>query len=139
MRPGEAMSATAKDRATKRLSYQDQVLAMLKRAGHRGCTTEELLTIHHRFSASIFELRAKGWAIVTVDRPGTDCATFVLRPGTYSAPPAQTDLVKPPLSKPSAPVAFYGICECGHAAGQHRSHGAHACFDCTCTTFSPQA
>lgn len=129
------MPVDSKTRATNRLSYQDQVLAMLKRAGHRGCTTEELLTIHHRFSARIFELRAKGWPIVTMDRPGTDCATFVLRPGTYVDPPKQTDMLRPPKARPSAgPVV--GICFCGHTAGQHR-HGGGACFDCTCGSFTP--
>jgi hypothetical protein len=131
------VSLDAKTRAGARLSYQNQVLAMLKRAGHAGATTEDLLTIHHRFSASIFELRAKGWPIVTLDRPGTDNATFVLRPGTYADTPKQADLMRPPMATPSKPVAFFGLCACGHTAGQHRAHGAHACFDCTCTTFTP--
>lgn len=130
------MSLDAKARAGSRLTLQDQVLDLLKKAGARGCTGEELSSITWRFGACLFELRKKGWTITTQDRPGTDVPLYLLTPGTVT-PSKQVDLMRQGApARPSAgPVV--GFCKCGHLAAQHRPGGGR-CFDCDCQGFHSQ-
>jgi hypothetical protein len=85
----------AKDKSIKRLTDQERVLLMLNQAGLDGVTTAQLLTISHRFSARIWDLRKKGWNIVTKDVPGEEWARFVLVPEVINVP--QLELLPVPL------------------------------------------
>ncbi len=131
------MAAPADIRAAKRTTYMDQVLAQLQAAGPRGMTTADLCNIHHRFSATIFQLRARGWAITTIDQEHAESSLYILDPSIK--PVNQPDLVqRVPPARPSAPPVA-GLCDCGHVAGMHRpTQDGHACTACVCTEFKQQ-
>ncbi len=132
------IGATPKVRAVKRVSHQDQVLALLKKAGPKGCTTGTLCEVSHRFSARIWDLKQKGHNILTVGLEGTDSCAFVLVDPVNVV--AQPDLLRAPApAKPSNDNAT-GICECGHMAAWHRpvKGGGHKCAECPCTEIRPQ-
>jgi hypothetical protein len=73
----------AKEKAERRLTHADEILSLLQDAGSDGVTSEKLLSVTWRFSGRIYDLRQKGWNIQTLDRPGTECARFVLIPGKF--------------------------------------------------------
>lgn len=132
------IGATPKVRAAKRVSLQDQILALLKKAGPKGCNTLTLAEVTHRFSARIWDLKQKGWDILTVGLEGTDNCAYVLQ--DQAKPVPQPDLLRAAApAKPSNDL-MEGICDCGHMAAWHRpvKGGGHKCAECPCTTFKSQ-
>lgn len=135
------MAAPAKERAAKRLSFQDRVLLMLKNPPNGVvATTADLCTIHHRFATSIHGLRKLGWSITTTEKAMGDDATYKLDATVVPMP--QPDLLRRvPPAQPSAPPVS-GLCECGHVAGMHRrtieKSGLYCCTGCDCIDFKQQ-
>jgi len=131
------MSLTAKDRATSRLSIQDQVLAALQAAGRAGVSGEALAPISWRFGGAIHALRQKGWAIQTKDQPGTDGKLYVLD-STIEKPSGQLDALAPrPPFRPAAGMVT-GVCECHHVRGAHHL-GSGYCRECNCSHYKAEA
>lgn len=144
LQAGAPVSAAPQVRATTRLTHADQVLALLKKAGPKGCTTELLCQVTHRFSARISDLRGKGWAIDTVGRVGTDACHYVLK-GTVDTPLPQPDLLRAPAPAPPSNDNTTGICQCGHMNAWHgpcprTGHAVgpnRACPACDCQDYHP--
>lgn len=135
---GGLKGAAPEVRATKRVSHQDQILALLKKAGPKGCNTLTLAEVSHRFSARVWDLKKKGWNILTVGLVGTDNCAYILQDQVNTVP--QPDLLRAQApAKPSEKI-MEGICECGHMAAWHRpvKGGGHKCAECPCTSFSSQ-
>ncbi len=132
------MALMPKETAESRLSLQDQVLALLKKAGPRGCEGPILGEVTWRFGSAINCLRAKGWSIDTVKIDGKTYALYILR-GPVTPPSKQTDMLQPPApAKPSAGMV-QGNCICHHPRAWHKGHfNNEGCRECACTHFQDE-
>jgi len=75
----EQVGLSPNDKAEKRASQKEIILAMLQGAGDAGLDSEILNRVAFRYSAIIFRLRADGFVIETLPRKNTELARFVLR------------------------------------------------------------
>lgn len=70
---------TPEAKAAKRAGQKEEILLMLMRAGHHGCTSEQLNKVAFRYASSIHRLRQDGYLIETVGRSGTELARYILK------------------------------------------------------------